>query len=270
MLHDAPTPSPGAEDRVPGRISEPGIKYYPDMEQGSDEWKAIRCGLLTASEMKLIMCPPPKPETRVKKNGEPYKQREQTPAENAALRAHVYKLAAQRLTGHVPEHYISDDMLRGKEDEIEARIIYDKTYGAVSTVGFVTNDWLGFPIGYSPDGLVGDDGLIECKSRRQEFQFETIVENVTEGTIPAEFLLQVQTGLLVTRRKWCDLVSYSGGLPMATMRVLPDPEIQEKIVEASVAFEDRVVEKLGKYHDALWSGARLIPTERKVMLEMHI
>lgn len=226
------------------------IKYQTDLLQGSDEWLLARCGILTASEMKLIMTPTLKA------------------AKNDKSRAHVFELLAQRITGHVEPAYVSDDMLRGQEDEIEARMLYSQRYAPVSEMGFITNDKWGFIIGYSPDGMVGDDGLIECKSRRQKFQVQTIVENVVGGGIPDDYLLQVQTGMLVSERKWCDLISFSGGLPMATMRVEADPVIQAAIVEAATAFEADLKAKLAIYNGALASEARLIPTERRIEREM--
>jgi hypothetical protein len=112
-------------------------------------------------------------------------------------------LLGQRITGYTEPRYISDDMLRGHDDEIEARIRYAEHFAPVTECGFVTNDDHGFVIGYSPDGLVDDDGLIECKSRRQKFQVETILAD----KVPEEYMLQIQTGLLVTGRKWLDFVS---------------------------------------------------------------
>ena len=252
------------------RTTARGIIYHPEMVQGSDEWFAARCGLLTASEMKLIVNIP-KEETRVKKDGSPYKQREPSEADNEKTRAHINELLAQRISGHVEPTYVGDDMLRGKEDEIEARILYGKKYAEVTDAGFVTNDEWGFTIGYSPDGLVGDDGLIECKSRRQKYQVQTIVENLGSGTVPADYLVQVQTGLLVTRRKWLDFVSYSGGLPMVTIRVWPDPIVQRAIIVAATDFEAKLGDRLDIYRAELADPeSRLIPTERRVELEMHL
>lgn len=224
------------------------IKFHTDLVQGSEEWLAARCGLLTASEMKLIITPTLKI------------------ASNDKERAHLYELLAQRITRYVEPHYIGDDMLRGQEDEVDARILYSKTYGYVSDMGFITNDDLGFKIGYSPDGLVGDDGCIECKSRRQKFQIETIAR----GEMPEDFVIQVQTGLLVSKRKWCDFVSYSGGLPMVTIRVFPDPVIQDAIRAAAIAFEARLSERHQQYTAALQSGARFLPTKRKIIQEMYV
>lgn len=233
--------------------AESHIRYYPDLIQGSDEWLAARCGLLTASEMKLILTPTLKI------------------ASNDKERSHLYELLAQRISGYVEPHYVSDDMLRGHEDEIEARRLYHINYGKVRDCGFITNSRWGFTLGYSPDGMVGDDGLIECKSRRQKYQVQTIIEHHLTGEAPADFLMQCQTGMLVSERQWVDLISYSGGLPMTVMRVWPDEAIQNAILEASEAFEARLTEKLAAYWSALADKKnRLIPTERRVEEEMII
>jgi hypothetical protein len=224
------------------------IVYHPEIIQGSTEWMQLRCGVLTASEMKLILTPTLKL------------------ASNDKERAHLYSLMSQRITGYVEPSYIGDDMLRGWEDETLARAAYGKHYTPVKQCGFVTNDEWGFTIGYSPDGLVGDDGLVEIKSRAHKFQIPTILEN----TVPADFILQLQTGLLVTRRKFIDFISYSAGLPMLTIRVYPDPELQAAIIAAATAFEARIAEKIADYHEIMQSDARLIPTERRKEMEITL
>jgi len=221
------------------------ITYHTAFDQGSEAWLAARRGLLTASEMCRIMTPTGRT------------------ANNDKSRAHVFEIAAQRITGHVEPHYISDDMLRGHEDEIEARALYGKHYAPVTECGFVTNDAWGFTIGYSPDGLVGADGLIEGKSRRQKFQVQTIVADA----VPEEHVLQCQTGLLVTGRQWIDFLSYSGGLPMAVIRVLPDPDMHAAIVAAATAFEAQVAAVIATYH-ANVARHGFVPTERKIEQEM--
>lgn len=223
------------------------IHYHRDLIQGSDEWLAARCGLLTASEMKLILSP-----------------KTLKPAANEKASAHLYELAAQRISGHVEPRYISDDMLRGQADEIEARALYARHYAPVSDMGFITRDDWGFVLGCSPDGLVGDDGMIECKSRRQKFQVETIASQA----VPEEYGLQIQTALLVTGRAWCDFVSYCGGLPMVTIRVHPDSHVQGAILEAARAFEAKMAEVLALYRLGAEGMARLIPTERRIEQEM--
>lgn len=228
------------------------IKYYFDVIQGTDLWISLRVGLLTASEMKYVITPSLKT------------------ASNDKERAHVYEIAAQRITDYVEPSYISDDMLRGHQDEIDAREMYSKKYAPVNECGFITNSSFGFTIGYSSDGLVGDDGLIEIKSRRQKFQIQTLVENVADETIPADYVIQCQTGLLVTGRKWLDFISYSGGLEMVVIRVYPNPVIHAAIIAAATAFEAKVQEKVDAYHAVKKTKARLIPTERRVEQEIML
>lgn len=222
------------------------IKYFFDVEQGSEEWHALRCGILTASEMKLIVTPTLKP------------------ASNDKERAHLFELLGQRITQHTEPRYISDDMLRGQDDEIEARIRYAEHYAPVTECGFVTNDDLGFVIGYSPDGLVDDDGLIECKSRRQKFQVETILAD----KVPEEYMLQIQTGLLVTGREWLDFVSYCAGLPMFVKRVFPDARYQEAIIAAAIGFEYRLQIAQEKYAAWLDRQPVVINTVRTIQEEI--
>ncbi len=202
------------------------ITYHKDLVQGTDEWLAQRCGMLTASNMSDILTPTLKI------------------ASNDKERQHLYELLAQRITGFVEPQFVSDAMLRGEKDEVVARETYAEKFAPVTQCGLVVNDKLGFPLGYSPDGLVGDDGLIEIKSRRQNFQVRTIIENA----MPPEFLLQIQTGLLVTERKWCDFVSFSGGLPMFVFRVFPYPDVIDLIIQAAMAFEARLQERLKSYN----------------------
>jgi hypothetical protein len=229
-----------------------GVQIHCDYEQGSDRWLRARCGLLTASEFDRIITPTLKI------------------ADNVKSRSHLWEMAAQRISGYVEPQYISDAMLRGQEDEIRARDAYSKHYAKVDQCGFVTNNKWGFTIGCSPDGLVGDDGLIECKSRCQKYQVQTLCEYFENGTIPDDFMLQVQGELLVTERKWCDLISYCGGLPMVTMRVFPDPKVHAGIIDAASKFEARINETIANWEAAIVSEPRLIPTERVIEQEMHL
>lgn len=219
-----------------------------NVEQGSPEWHALRCGILSASEMKLIITPTLKV------------------ADNDAVKTHLYELLAQRITGFVEPHFESYDMERGKFDEEHARSKYAETWAPVEEVGFITNDKLGFIIGYSPDGLVGDDGLIEVKSRVQKHQMKTLVEYAANGAIPPDYVIQCQTGLMIAERKWLDFVSYSGGMMMPVVRVYPDPVIQDAIANAATVFEQRLNEKREIYEKLIASDVRLIPTERLLML----
>lgn len=224
------------------------ITYHHSVEQGTAEWMELRRGILTASEMKLILTPTLKF------------------ASNDKERAHLYELLAQRVTGYVEPHFQSYDMERGNFDEEHARAKYSETYEPVTECGFITNDSLGFAIGYSPDGLVGDDGLIECKSRIQKWQMQTLIECATTQTIPADYMIQCQTGLFVSGRQWLDFISFSGGMLMPTIRTYPIPEVQEAIANAATAFEERLIEKLKIYNELIAGSARLVATERLIYL----
>ncbi len=231
------------EKPTPAAIRKIGsITIYAEMVQGSEEWAAARCGLLTASEMKLIITPTLKA------------------ASNDKERGHLYELLAQRITQYVEPRYIGDDMLRGQADEVDAVELYAKTYAPIERVGFITNNKWGFTIGYSPDALVGEDGQVECKSRNQKYQIRALVDYVSAGLIDPDFVIQAQTGLMVSGRNWCDHLSYCGGLPMATVRVYPDEKVQTAILEAASGFEKRLAEKHEKFLSVLASKARLIPT----------
>lgn len=208
------------------------ITVHRNLIQGSNEWRAARCGLITASEVRLILTPTLKV------------------AANDKQRAHVAELLAQRITRYVEPSYVSDDMLRGQADEGEARALYSQHYSQIEEVGFVTNDRWGFSLGCSPDGLVGADGLIECKSRRQRFQIETLMS----AEVPDDHVLQCQAALLVTERAWLDYVSYSAGLPMCVIRVWPDTRVHAAILDAARAAEEWIAEQKAVY--------RALPAER--------
>jgi hypothetical protein len=96
------------------------VTYHNDVVQGSTEWLQMRCGLLTASEMKLIITPTLKI------------------ASNEKERAHLYTLLGQRICGYTEDSYEGYDMLRGREDEIDARIKYSENYAPVDDCGFIT------------------------------------------------------------------------------------------------------------------------------------
>lgn len=228
-------------DHAGGRTSS--VRIHTDLIQGTDEWLEARLGMLTASEMKLIVTPTLKA------------------ASNDKERSHLYELLGQRISKYIEPRYVSDDMLRGRDDEVDALVLYDKHFAPVERVGFITNDKWGFTLGYSPDAIVGRDGLVECKSRLQKYQVETFVVHVLDQTIPSDFLIQAQTGLLVSERSWLDFVSYSGGLPMVPIRVYPDDKIQTAIVAAAEAFEQRLADAMARYRDVVaTSGA--IQTKR--------
>lgn len=216
---------------------------HHNVQQGTEEWLQLRCGLITASCMKLLITPTGKQ------------------AANDKQRAHRDDLLAQRITGYVEPHFISTDMERGHDDEPRMRAVYEQHTGnAVQQLGFMTAIRDGHTVGYSPDGLVGEDGLIEGKSRRQKYQVRTILD----GIVPEEFVWQIQAGLYVSGRKWCDFISYSGGLRMFIHRVYPDPKMQETVRATVSATEEWLKRNLESYAQV---SAIYPMTERTVATE---
>lgn len=219
------------------------LRILPDLIQGTPEWHDQRRGMVTASVVAKLLTP----TLRVANNDE--------------SRGLTALLVAERITGHTDPTYIKADMWRGIEDEPRAVEKYSATYAEVRTVGFMVRDDWGFQIGYSPDGLVGEDGLIEVKSRAQKQQLQTILDD----EVPAANMAQLQCGLLVSGRKWIDYVSYCGGMPMYRKRVTPDLDWHEAIVAAVASFEADAAAITASYLKAIKG---LPATERVEELEM--
>jgi hypothetical protein len=233
-------------------ITEPGtqdggLQVFHHLEQGTDEWLKARCGIVTASVVGQFITP-----KTVK------------PAANDYSRALTMQLVAERITGHVEPVYPSADMERGTLSEPYARDKYAEHYAPVAEVGFMIRDFGGYRIGYSPDGLVGDDGLIEIKSPRQKKHLATILAY----EVPLEYMAQCQAALLVSGREWIDFISYNGGMPLWVKRVLPDEKWQKAIHEAVSAFEESAAQMIDTY---LASTTGLPTTERiDLFAEMDI
>lgn len=254
---------------------QPNLRILKDLQQGTEEWLYERCGLVTASVVgQLVASRQPSaieadcPECGAavsdpcvgKRSPGPLKTLH--PARAAAARgmdrviaadshsdtarALTMHLAAQRITGWVEPTFTSASTERGTLDEPYARDAYSEHYAPAVEVGFMVRDFGWGKIGYSPDGLVGDDGLIEIKSRNQKIQLRTILAD----EVPLENMAQVQCGLLVSGRDWLDYVSYSGGMPLYVKRVLPDPKWFAAILESVQTLETTVEEMIDTYEKA--------------------
>ena len=101
------------------------------------------------------------------------------------------------------------DMWRGVEDGPVARESYQEHHAPVREIGLLVRDDWGFPIGCSPDGLVGDDGMIEIKSRLQRHQLLTVLDD----GIPAANIAQTTNGAVGVRPRVDHYVSFCGGCP---------------------------------------------------------
>ena len=215
------------------------LTIHEDLEQGSQEWLDARCGLLTASTIGQLIT-----SKTVK------------PAQNEASRSLVRSLVAERITRHVEPTRESEDMLRGTLDEPYARDVYSAHHAHASECGLMVRVFPGVKLGYSPDGLVGDDGLIEIKSRRQKKHLDTILS----GEVPSENMAQIQAGLLVSGRDWCDYISYCGGMPLWTKRVTPDERWHEAIIDAAAQLEETAEAMISQYQ----SRVRGLPVTERI------
>ena len=251
------------------------LEIFTELEQGSDEWLAARCGIPTASVIGQLVTSrqPTAIETDCPECGaltaepcigkrSPAPLKTLHPARAAAAReldrvigadtnsdtarALVLTLVAERITGHVEPMQVSGPMLRGQLDEPFARDAYSEHHAPVDQIGFMIRDFGKYRIGYSPDGLVGADGLIEIKSRAQKKHLQTILAD----EVPAENMAQMQAGLLVSGRAWCDYVSFCSGMPLWTKRVLPDERWHDAITDAALTFEVNAAEMLARYAES--------------------
>lgn len=196
--------------------------------QGTPEWHAARAGRVTASRMADLTA-----KTRT--------------GFGASRANYLAELVAERLTGTVAESFTNAAMKWGTEMEPEARSAYsfmlDKE---VVPVGFVIHPTIEMA-GASPDGLVGDDGLVEIKCPNTATHIDTLLT----GAVPDKYIKQMQWQMACTGRKWCDFVSYDPRLParmqMFVLRVPMDPSNElETAVRAFLAEVDDTVAALSQ------------------------
>jgi putative phage-type endonuclease len=173
------------------------------MIQGSPEWFAARLGKVTASKVADVMA--------TTKSG---------PA--ASRQNYMMDLLCQRLTGTIEQGFTNAAMQRGTELEPVARSAYEARNGLfVTEVGLVGHpDLEGFAA--SPDGLVGDDGLIEIKCPNTA----THVAFLRTGKPDGKYIWQMLAQMACTGRAWCDFVSFDDRLPeplqFASVRIMRD------------------------------------------------
>jgi len=158
--------------------------------QYTDEWYSARLGKVTASRVADVMA---KTKTGYSTSRQNY----------------MMQLLCERLTGKKEESYSSAAMQRGTEMEPIARAVYEAEKGLfVVETGLVEHEEIK-NFGASPDGLVGDDGLIEIKCPNTS----THVEFLRTGKIDGKYQIQMLVQMACTKREWCDFVSYDDRLP---------------------------------------------------------
>jgi hypothetical protein len=189
-------------------------------EQGSPEWFEARRGVVTASCF---------PDVLAKGQGL---------TRGKLLRT----LAGEVITGKVEEGYSNGHMERGQVMEAEARDYYAEVKGVDPVlVGFMKRG----RIGCSPDSLIGEDGMLEIKTKMPHLQLEVL----DKGVLPSSHVAQVQGQLLVSGRMWCDFVSYWPGLPIFITRVTRDTAYMANLQEELnrfIAEMDRYIERYGR------------------------
>ena len=162
------------------------------MKQGTPEWFDSRVGCCTASRC--------------------YDARAKTKSGWSASRErYMDELITERLIGRAQDHFISADMMWGIEQEPLARAAYEfENNVTVEEVGSIPHPVIEWSSA-SPDGLIGDEGLIEIKCPKTT----TMVSTVLSGQIPKNYVTQMTWQLACTQRKWCDFVMFDPRLPPA-------------------------------------------------------
>lgn len=175
---------------------------YHAMQQGSLDWHRIRMGCATASEFGTIIA---------KGRGEN--------GASKGRQTYMYKLAGELLTDLPAEVFSNEHMLRGQMMEDEARDWYAMQRDVEpQRIGFLRAALGGGYCGASPDSLIGDDGLLEVKTRLPHLQIPVLLA----GALPEEHVAQVQGQLWLSGRQWCDYVSYWPKLKPLIVRVPRD------------------------------------------------
>lgn len=177
------------------------------MDQRTDDWFTARLGKVTASRVADVVA---KTKTGV----------------SASRGNYMAQLIVERLTGKPVESFSSSAMQWGTDTEPLARAAYEMaTDTMVEEIGFVEHESIPM-CGASPDGLVGDDGLIEIKCPNTATHIETLINN----TIDNRYVLQMQWQMACTDRKWCDFVSFDPRMPEALQMKIIRVNFNEMLV----------------------------------------
>src|SRR5512145_2487058 len=167
------------------------MTLYDPAPQQTDGWLKARLGCLTASRMADAMS--------FKKGGE----------ETEARRKLKIELLAERLADRAVDRFVTDAMAHGIEYEPSAKERYEAVTGElIRPCGFALHSTIPF-FGASPDGLIGKEGLIECKAPTTQ----THVQWLLAGEVPAQHKPQMLAQMSVTERRWCDFVSFDPRVP---------------------------------------------------------
>ena len=187
--------------------------------QGTQEWLQTRLGKITSSTIHKIM----------------------SSKENSSTRTRLLQdLIFERISGSPTKNIVTEPMARGLELESEARKAYELQNEIVTLSGFIEHPTIK-DAGASPDGLVGDDGLIEIKCLNKKSHEEIIRKQI----LPRQYYIQIQFQLACTQRLWCDFVAYhpDADQPLYVQRIMPEIKIIKEIHEKALVFISEVEEK---------------------------
>ena len=200
------------------------------MEQRTEDWFEARLGRVTASRTADVMA--------------------KTKTGYSASRAnYMAQLITERLTGRSESGFSSAAMQWGTETEPQARAAYELMTGRnVVEVGFVQHPVV-LDFGASPDGLVGDDGLIEIKCPNTATHIETLLNE----KVPSKYNIQMQVQMLCTDRAWCDFVSFDPRLPGDMAFWMKRVERDDKLCKEIEAEVVKFLAELGQKLDQLRS-----------------
>ena len=192
-----------------------------EIEQRTAEWLALRCGKVTASKIADLMA-------RTQKGW------------GASRANYAAQLVCERLTGNVEQSYTNAAMQWGNDWEAAAREAYGLKVGEfVAEVGFVEHPDAFIASGASPDGLVGDDGLVEIKCPNSA----THIATLRGEPIPDKYIKQMQWQMACTERQWCDFASFDPRLPDAMqLHIQRVPRDEALIDEMTAAVQDFLAE----------------------------
>lgn len=199
-----------------------------DAAQGTPEWHAARCGRVTASRVADLM--------RQNKGGV-----------SATRATYIGELVAERLSGFVAiDTFTSKAIEHGKEFEAEARRAYAFMQDAdVAEVGFVVHPTIE-RAGCSPDGLVGEHGLVEFKCPNSA----THIATLRGAPIKPDYVKQMLWQMACCERQWCDFVSYDPRMPpnmrLHVVRVQRDEKAIADITDAVKAAISEVEENVAQ------------------------
>ncbi len=205
------------------------------MLQRSEEWYRARSGRVTASRVADLMA-------RTKSGW------------SASRHNYMADLICERLTGQISEQYENSSMIWGRDTEPQARAAYEFLTGlSVTEVGFVDHPSI-VMAGCSPDGLVGDGGLVEIKCPNSATHIETLLSE----TVPSKYRIQMMWQIACTGREWCDFVSFDPRLPADMQiwikRIQPEAgeidAMEAAVREFLMELDDKIGRLRHKYEEA--------------------